>query len=144
VSEYRQARLIGSAVALVLAVGMVALPPFRNDEIGGVSLNWLSIAVATALGLLLAPRLRGAPAAIALRTALVTLIVAIPVGDIAAAVLMTRNAGGSVLDALAVGFVGLVFVGLPMVVFGVPLTVAWALVVWWLLRVMPSSDIREH
>lgn len=142
-------------MAAVLGMAIAVLPLSGNDASDDTSLNTILkavfVAVAMVVGAWLAPRLIGASTAVALRTALVFLIVAVLGGAVLAALFMTilnltdTSVGLAVLLVpVALTLVGLVLLGPAFALIGVPATVLWALLVRWLLRITASHDIRER
>jgi len=137
-------RAIGAAVALALGIGLASLPVFANDDLGGVPLNVVWIAVTTVVAFWLSPEVRDATPrrllAVAIRMTLVVVVVSALVagGWMGLSAVLERDSPTiSPMDLIIVplGFaaVGLILFGMVGVAFGVPAAGIWAATVRFIL-----------
>jgi hypothetical protein len=137
-------RVIGAAVALALAIGLAWLPVLANNEIGGVPLNAVWIAVTTAVAFWLAPQVRDATPRRLLGTAIQMTLVVVVVSALASGVWLGLSAvleHGSpaispvdlIIVPLGFALVGLLLFGLIGVAFGIPAAGVWAATVRFIL-----------
>lgn len=142
--------LIGATVALALGIGLAWLPVFANDQIGGVPLNAVWIAVTTGVAFWLAPQVRDATPRRLLWTAIYMTLVVVVVSALVSGVwmglsaILERGSATSTAELIIVplGFaaVGSILFGLVGVAFGLPAAGIWAATVRFIL----SRDIPRR